>query len=87
MAAELDPFVPGPAGLMLDPRRLNEFGLQRERAARARLERWCISCGQPANFGFGAFAHTDGVWACSDLDCRAVAEARAAAPSHLIAAE
>lgn len=87
MSRQLDLTIPGPAGLMFDPSNLTGFGQDRERAARAALERWCVSCGQPASHGFGCFAHTDGVWACADLDCRAVAEARAAAPSQLIAAE
>lgn len=72
---------------MFDASALTESAEHRERAARAALEHWCVSCGQPASHGFGCFAHTDGVWACADIGCRAVAEARAAAPSHRIAAE
>lgn len=87
MARDIDLTQPGPAGLMFDPSRLTDFGQARERAARAALEHWCISCGQPASHGFGCFAHTDGVWACADIDCKAEAEARAAAPPQLVAAE
>lgn len=59
---------------MFDPSNLTGFGQDRERAARAALERWCVSCGQPASHGFGCFAHTDGVWACGLPECRAEAE-------------
>lgn len=75
--------IPGRAGLFFSTDDLTEAGWKQERAARARLERWCGNCGQPATRGFGATLHDDGVWACFEADCKAAAEAQAAARSKL----
>lgn len=83
MSDDLDITIPGPAGLFRFVSDLTEAGWQQERRARARLERWCCQCGQPARFGYGETLHTDGVLACGAADCRAAAEAQAGKQSEL----
>jgi hypothetical protein len=79
--------LPGPAGLFRSVANLSSVGWQQEREARARLERWCVGCGQTASFGYGVTLTSDGAWSCADADCRALACARARTPSIPQAAE
>jgi hypothetical protein len=72
--------LPGPAGLFRSVANLSSVGWQQEREARARLERWCVGCGQTASFGYGVTLTSDGAWSCADPDCRAAAEAATAPP-------
>jgi hypothetical protein len=67
--------LPGPAGLFRFTDNLSSAGWQQEREARARLERWCASCGQSACYGYGVTLASDGCWSCADPECRAAAEA------------
>lgn len=76
---EADLTCPGPAGLFRFVTDLTASGWQQENRARARLERWCSQCGQRALYGYGETLSTEGVLSCSDADCRAAAEAAAAA--------
>jgi hypothetical protein len=70
--------LPGPAGLFRFTDNLSSAGWQQEREARARLERWCANCGQPACYGYGETLRTPGVLSCADPECRAAAEAATA---------
>jgi len=76
--ADADHSYPGKAGLFFDCSRLTDAGWQQEQAARTTLERWCHSCGLSACYGFGVTLKDDGLWSCSDIDCRASAEAEIA---------
>lgn len=75
--SDADPTLPGPAGLFRHADGLSSSGWQQEKAARARLERWCSGCGQSACYGFGVSLKDDGVWSCADPDCMAEAETKA----------
>jgi hypothetical protein len=70
--------LPGPAGLFRFTDNLSTAGWQQDREARARLERWCASCGQSACYGFGVSLKDDGTWTCADASCVASAEAEIA---------
>lgn len=78
MSAETDHTLPGLAGLWFGTTDLTDAGWQQEHAARTTLERWCHSCGLSACYGFGVTLKDDGLWSCSDAECRASAEAEIA---------
>ena len=78
MSTETDHTQPGQAGLYFRTDDLTDGGWQQEHAARQSLEHWCHSCGLCACYGFGVTLKDEGVWACSDADCRASAEAEIA---------